>query len=193
METETIQQSESFEDIAIKYLEKKGVVRFSEFFEWLQTVMKNPPAKSKVSISLDKLANDGKIFSWNKKGARYIAPICDVEKVKNDVYSFMKEIWLEKDKLTFHEIEEHMDYPPQLINDVLLMLVSEGKILNNTINNVTYYRLPPVHSSIKLGIPLIAGFSVLYFFFEKIINKDYLFVAALFFLSLLTVLWYKKR
>jgi len=132
----------TLEEFTLKYLSKKGIARFSEFFSWLQTAMTNPPAKSAVSTNLDKMAEEGKIFSWNKKGARYIATVTDFNEIKKDVYNFISKKWIEKDKIKFDEIEENMNYPPKLIHDALMSLVSDGKILNKTVENVTYYRLP---------------------------------------------------
>lgn len=198
MAMSTIQQSSnnsSFEELTIQYLEKKGVVRFSEFLEWLSTAMKNPPTKSNVSVNLDKLAEEGKIFSWNKKGARYLSPICDISVIKDEIYKFIEKQWLKQEKINFKEIEENLDYPPQIIYNALLSLVSEGKILNTTNedNNIVYYRLPPVHSSIKIGLPILSIFSALYFLTEKLFSTKGLFLLSFSFLSVIIFLWYKKR
>jgi len=179
----------TLEEYTLKYLDKKGIARFSEFFSWLQTAMTNPPVKSAVSTNLDKMAEEGKIFSWNKKGARYIASATDFDEIKNDVYNFISKKWIEKDKITFDEIEDDMDYPPNLIHDALTSLVSDGKILNKTIENVTYYRLPPIHSSLLVGIPMMAFFVSIYLFFGEYISKEMLFFIALLFLSVIVVLW----
>lgn len=179
----------SLEEFTLRYLSKKNVARFSEFFEWLQTAMANPPVKSAVSTNLDRMADDGKIFSWNKKGARYIASVKEFDEIKNEVFEFINKKWIETDKIKFDEIEENLNYPPKLIHNALVTLVSEGKILNRTIDNVTYYRLPPIHHSITIGIPILAFFLSIYLFFGEYMPKYVLFAVSLVFLIVMLVLW----
>jgi len=183
-----------FEEMVIKFLEKKGVSRFSEFMNWLDTATINTISKSTVSKKLDKLADEGKIFSWHeKKGERYISLPCNMQEIKHSVMKKINDLWLKKEKVTFDEIQNNMPYPPNLIKNAIDSYVAEGKILNTTIDNITYYTLPPLHHSIKVGIILSIIITIIYIVGKNVISKYHIFTALLIIIALMTVLWYKMR
>ena len=86
-----------------------------------------------------------------------------------------------------------MPYPPNLIKNAIDSYVAEGKILNTTIDNVTYYTLPPLHHSIKVGIILSIIITIIYIACKNVISKYHMFTALLVIIALMTVLWYKMR
>lgn len=186
-------KQDEFEDYVIKYLTKRKVVRFSDLQNWLSTVMKDPPAKATLSIKLDRMAKEGKIISWNEKGARYIALPCEHEELKSRIMNKMEDLSLKKDKVTIDELAEEIKLPKEMISQAITDLVSEGKIMNTTIDGVTYYKLPPIHASIKIGTAFTILMLVLYLIGEKAISKEALFVVALLIILIMTILWYKIR
>jgi len=188
-----MRETDDIRKVIIKYLEKHKICRFNDIYKLLNTAFKDPPAKSTVSTILDDMANEGIIFSWHKKGARFISLKVDVDQVKDDILKLMKDKWLEKDKFTFQEIENELVYPYDILNDALTGLLAQGKIVNNVIDGVTYYKLPPIHQSIKFGLTLALSFAILYFFGNKFISKDHLFIVAFAFMCVITFLWYCIR
>ncbi len=188
-----MRETDDIRKVIIKYLEKHKICRFNDIYKLLNIAFKDPPAKSTVSTILDNMANEGIIFSWHKKGARFISLKVNVEQVKNDILKLMKDKWLEKDKFTFQEIENELGYPYDILNDALTGLLTQGKIVNNVIDGITYYKLPPIHASIKIGIALTILMLVLYLIGEKAISKEALFVVTLLIIAIMTILWYKIR
>jgi len=188
-----MRETEDIKNIIIKYLEKHKICRFNDIYKFLNTALKNPPAKSTVSSTLDEMADEGILFSWHKKGARFISLKSSIDEVKSEILKLMKDNWLEKDKFTFQEIEDKLHYPYDVLNDALTGLVAEGKIVNTTIDGVTYYKLPPIHASIKFGLTLTISFAIIYFFGSEVMNKDNLFIIALAFLGMITFMWYYIR
>jgi len=186
-------KQDEFEDYVIKYLTKRKVVRFSDLQNWLSTVVKNPPAKATLSVKLDRMAEEGKIISWNEKGARYIALPCEHKELKNKIMKEMEDLSLKKDRVTIDELAEEIKLPKEMISQVITELVSEGKIMNTTINGVTYYKLPPIHASIKIGTAFIILMMILYMIGEEKISKDLFFVLALLIIVIMTIMWYKIR
>jgi len=186
-------KQDEFEDYVIKYLTKRKIVRFSDLQNWLSTVMKEAPAKATLSVKLDRMAEEGKIWSWNEKGARYISLPCNHNELKQKIMKKMEDLSLKKDKVVIDELVDALRLPKEKISQAITELVSEGKIINTTIDEVTYYKLPPIHASVKIGTVFAFLISLIYLLGEKAISKDTLFIIALLIIVAMAVLWYKIR
>ena len=186
-------KQEEFEYYVEKYLKKKKVARFNDLKNWLSTIMVNPPSKATLSIKLDKMAKEGKIISWNEKGARYISLPCSHEELKEKIMKIMNDLSLKRNDITIEDIMKKIKLPKGMISEAITDLVSEGKIINTIRNGITYYKLPPIHASIKIGMIFIILIGIIYLIGGKTINKDGLFFIYMAMVIIITTLWYIIR
>ena len=186
-------KEKEFTEYLLKYLEKNGLTRFSEFNNWINTVSTEPPSKGSVSGWLDNLNEKNIICSWNEKGARYISMPFNNGEIQKSVTKRIDKILVSKEKVSLDELMQEFKCPQKLVQEALTRLVSKGKLINSLEEETVYYSLPPLHLSVKIGTLTGILFAVLYAVGRNQIDKQMLFTISIGLIAFITLLWYKYR